>query len=644
MRRLFLFAFAILAVTVPYSFAGSSSSTTYYVSPSGSDSNSGTASAPWQTIARVNRASLQPGDTVLFQGGQTCSRTRRSRRPASGTAPAPISFGSYGAGRAQLNNAIDVWIPPAEHDLTFTNLDYTGSQILFASAASGSGTYNITISDSAFHDTPQAAINIAQHQDHNWNITNSTFTHTGDSAIFIWGSNDTISHCTITDTGWNPAITWGTHGIYDKGPDNTIADNDISNDSRGQAISIRFHGARVYGNTIHDTPYGIAFFDYDTTIGPQGTSYIYDNRLWNINGYGFYYSNQTDPQGNPPTVNFVLASNTFTFNNSNEAINVSETPPGANITLANNIFTGSYGSAYRGCPTCTENNNDWYGANTNIPNGERRPARQPEPFGRHRGARSASGSSVIDAGTSTVAGLSYVAACDGAPLHYCGTKPDQGAGEAQSGTTAPVTTPPTTTPPTTTPPTTTSGPSGASGVTGPSGASGVRGASGASGPAGSGTGGTAQGGTTPPAAGSDPGTDDGHGVVTPDPTTPLPAAPASVNFTATRGGGRLSWLPQAGDTGFRVLVNGNVIATTATPMFRFHRLGCNATFTVGVAAVNPVGNVSPTVEISAHTAPCSRSSLTHLGREAARGGAHGTTFRKSIKVLKQQYARRSSRT
>jgi Right handed beta helix region len=427
MRRLFLIALALLAATVSYSFADSSSSTstTYYVSPSGSDSNPGSASAPWQTVGRVNRASLQPGDTVLFQGGQTFSGGTLSPS-ASGSASDPITFGSYGTGRAQLNNAIDVWIPPAEHDLTFSNLDYTGSGILFASAATGSGTSNITISNSAFHDTPQAAINIAQPADHDWTVTNSTFTHTGDSAIFIWGANNTISHCTITDTGWNPAITWGTHGIYDKGPDNTIADNDISNDSRGQAISIRFHGARVYGNTIHDTGYGIAFFDYDTASGPQGTSYIYDNRFWNISGYGFYYSNQTDPQGNPPTVNFVLASNTFTFNNSTEAVNVSEVPAGATITLANNIFTGSYGSAYRGCPTCTENNNDWYGGHSNVPNGRGdkhvNPALSPAP------QLSATASSPVRAaGTPLVRGLSYKAVCDGGVLHYCGARPDLGA-------------------------------------------------------------------------------------------------------------------------------------------------------------------------------------------------------------------------
>ena len=44
----------------------------YYVSPNGSDTNTGTSStAPWKTITRVNQAmySLLPGDQVLFQRG-----------------------------------------------------------------------------------------------------------------------------------------------------------------------------------------------------------------------------------------------------------------------------------------------------------------------------------------------------------------------------------------------------------------------------------------------------------------------------------------------------------------------------------------------------------------------------------------------
>src|SRR5438093_2493380 len=44
----------------------------YYVSPSGSDSADGTSPATaFKSIARVNALDLDPGDQVLFEGGQT---------------------------------------------------------------------------------------------------------------------------------------------------------------------------------------------------------------------------------------------------------------------------------------------------------------------------------------------------------------------------------------------------------------------------------------------------------------------------------------------------------------------------------------------------------------------------------------------
>ena len=73
---------------------------TYYVDArNGNDSFSGTTSAvsatngPWQSIARVNAAVLQPGDQVLFSCGQTWYETLK---PAgNGTVAAKIYFGSY---------------------------------------------------------------------------------------------------------------------------------------------------------------------------------------------------------------------------------------------------------------------------------------------------------------------------------------------------------------------------------------------------------------------------------------------------------------------------------------------------------------------------------------------------------------------
>lgn len=433
MRRALLFTavLACLAAAVPArSWAAGA---TFYVSPSGSDTNPGTIDAPWRTIGRVNAAALQPGDRVLFAGGARFVDTALIPR-TSGAPGEPISFGSYGSGRATLDasGGNDVWLPGGSHDFVFGNLDFEGSGILFASAATGAGVSDVTITDSSFTGTPQTALNISTHADHDWTITRSTFTHIGDSGLIVWGANVTISHCTIADTGWNSAISWGKHGIYDKGPDTTIAYNDISRSAGGQALSLRYHGTRVYGNVVHDTPYAVGFFDDDLSQGPQGTDLVYDNRFWNISGWAFYYSREADPRGAAPSVSFVLASNTFDLSRAIEAVNVSEVPSTAAVTLANNVFTGSYTSAYRGCMSCRESNNDWFGGSVNIPHGPGDLYVNPSlasaprliPLGR---------SPIVDAGTKLLHGLSYVFGCNAAALHYCGSAPDLGAVEFRLG-------------------------------------------------------------------------------------------------------------------------------------------------------------------------------------------------------------------
>src|SRR4051812_8950963 len=49
---------------------------TYYVAATGNDGADGLSpTTPWQSLARVNRVDLQPGDQVLFQGGATFRST-----------------------------------------------------------------------------------------------------------------------------------------------------------------------------------------------------------------------------------------------------------------------------------------------------------------------------------------------------------------------------------------------------------------------------------------------------------------------------------------------------------------------------------------------------------------------------------------
>lgn len=75
---------------------------TYFVSPAGNDSSNGTSIATaWKTIARVNAATLAPGDMVLFEGGKIFNGMLYIT--SSGSNGANIRFASYGTGRAIIN-------------------------------------------------------------------------------------------------------------------------------------------------------------------------------------------------------------------------------------------------------------------------------------------------------------------------------------------------------------------------------------------------------------------------------------------------------------------------------------------------------------------------------------------------------------
>ncbi|HEY6962926.1 MAG TPA: Ig-like domain-containing protein [Gaiellaceae bacterium] len=427
-------ALVALAVARP---GAASAGTTYYVSPAGSDTASGTAvTAPWRTVGRVNRACPAPGDTVLFQGGAVFNDA--TLMPAcSGTAFAPITFGSYGVGKAQL--ALGVWFQGGDHDLVLDGLDLTSpSAGVVASAASGSGVANITVSNSIIHDTSATGV-YAQPQDSGWKIVGNTISHTGDSGIVDWSPGMLVASNTITDTGWNePALGYATHGVYAKGADMTIRDNDLSANRYGQSLSLRAHGIRAYGNSIHDTPYAVGFFNYDHQQN-SGTIYVYENRMWNVSGYVFYYNGTTDA-GAASGIDAVFDSNTALVTNGGEGVNLSEMT-GASAEVANNVFFGSIGSGYRGCATCSEHHNDWSGVAANRPAGAGDSYAAPQVAAPPSLAPLA-GSALVDHG-SAAARLPYTGSCRGVPLDYCGVAPDQGAVELASAVAAADTAPPT---------------------------------------------------------------------------------------------------------------------------------------------------------------------------------------------------------
>ena len=79
----------------------------YYISAFGDDSNSGISQKqPWQSIDRVNATQLLTGDAVWFHANQTFKGNISLSDAGTDAADKPITFGSYGNGRAIIDAGI----------------------------------------------------------------------------------------------------------------------------------------------------------------------------------------------------------------------------------------------------------------------------------------------------------------------------------------------------------------------------------------------------------------------------------------------------------------------------------------------------------------------------------------------------------
>ena len=119
----------VLSVILVFSLCAKLQAADYYISPSGSDSNSGTSpEQAWQTIERVNSTTFAPGDSILFEGGQTFDGSIAFDANDSGTAGNPVAISSYGTGKATIYSAYADGIYARNcAGLEVKNLKFTGS-------------------------------------------------------------------------------------------------------------------------------------------------------------------------------------------------------------------------------------------------------------------------------------------------------------------------------------------------------------------------------------------------------------------------------------------------------------------------------------------------------------------------------------
>jgi hypothetical protein len=276
--------------------------TTYYVSPDGSDSNSGISpTQAWRTVTRVNHQALQPGDAVLFQGGATFADAALMPGYGSGvngTGAAPVVFGSYGTGKAALPGGI--WFN-GDNGLTFENLSVPGSGADGSEQGLNGTGNNVTIQGCDF-----SAVTLGiQSHGVSWTIADNTVTDTGDSGLLLYGEGHTVTGNTIAGTGLNHTIPYGTHGIYLKAPNSTVSYNTITNFNY-DGISDRYRNSTVTNNLIVGGQIGIAWFEYDT-IG--GVSTWSDNRIESTTVAGMFVSGDAATN----LERFVIAGNTISI-------------------------------------------------------------------------------------------------------------------------------------------------------------------------------------------------------------------------------------------------------------------------------------------------------------------------------------------
>lgn len=214
--RLALVAFAVAASSVALPQAAQAAgATTYYVSPAGNDSNAGTSpGSPLRTLGRASGLGLNPGDSVLLQGGATFSGKLAVWR--NGTSGSPITVGSYGTGRAIVTgDCLEV----GGSYVTMRDLTITGCT---SNGIWTNGTGNVVTGVEATHNVhgidvgPQSkgtriVSNYLHHNDRMAPNTPGAFDDYGAVGVVVEGDGTEVAYNTITDN-WAASADFGTDG------------------------------------------------------------------------------------------------------------------------------------------------------------------------------------------------------------------------------------------------------------------------------------------------------------------------------------------------------------------------------------------------------------------------------------------------
>lgn len=189
-------------------FATRALALTYYVSTSGSDSNSGTSmSSPWKTLSKINGSSFTAGDVISFQRGGSWTGNLTIRN--SGLQDKPITVTAYGSGERPIIRNPGTW--------TFSvtvNADW------------------VVIGNLLLRDSNQGGVLFSSGSDHNV-VRDCEFTKMGSAVEFrgqynLATENEVHDMAMVVNTSGGDD-DWGANGFNIQAPNNEISYNVIRN-------------------------------------------------------------------------------------------------------------------------------------------------------------------------------------------------------------------------------------------------------------------------------------------------------------------------------------------------------------------------------------------------------------------------------
>lgn len=244
----------------------------YYVSEHGNDSGEATEADPWKTIGKVNGLALQPGDRVLFRGGDTFVGNIALDANDRGAEGEKLLISSYGRGRATIDarDGHGLAADGCDH-LAISDLILRGSGRKSGSNGSGIlltngddieidrvevsgfrldgvcvvGVRKTRITRVHAHDNGHAGIASGEGkissdlyvghciaEDNPGDLQNLT-NHSGNGIVIGWAKNVLVEYCMARHNGWDmPRDGNGPVGIWCWNTDNITIQHCISHDNR----------------------------------------------------------------------------------------------------------------------------------------------------------------------------------------------------------------------------------------------------------------------------------------------------------------------------------------------------------------------------------------------------------------------------